>query len=279
MTRAEICAKLRENVRRGVPIIGAGAGIGLSAKFEEAGGADLIITYNSGWFRMQGRPSISGLLSLGDANGVVLELASQILPVVRHTPVLAGVYAHDTFRFMDKYLLELKELGYAGVQNFPAFGGTDGRQRRELESVGYGVANEVELIRLAHELDMLTTPYVFNEEETGQMVEAGADIIVVHCGCTTGGSTGIDASFAPGLDEACEFVERLSRHARSINPDVFVLCHGGPVAEPKDARYVFEHARGVHGFYGASSMERLPVERAIYGQVKSFKDLKLGDLN
>ena len=273
--RAEIIAKLRKNVEQGIPVIGAGAGIGISAKFEEAGGADLIVTYDSGRFRMHGRPSISGLLSFGDANGIVLELAAEILPLVEHTPVLAGVFAHDSFRFMDKYLQQLKELGFAGVQNFPAFGGFEGNMRRELEEVGYGVYNEVALVKLAHEMDMLTTPYVFNEAECGQMVKAGADIIVVHCGCTAGGATGLKTDVAYGLDSAIPYLERLAAQALELNPDVLVLCHGGPLAEPRDVEYVLARTKNIHGFYGASSMERLPVERAIKAQVEAFKDLKL----
>ena len=272
--RREILAKLRENVEKGIPIIGAGAGIGISAKFEEAGGADLIVTYDSGRFRMHGRPSISGLLSFGDANSIVLELAAEVLPVVEHTPVLAGVFAHDTFRFMDKYLQQLKDIGFSGVQNFPAFGGFEGNMREELEQVGYGVYNEINMIKLAHDMDMLTTPYVFNEYECGEMVNAGADIIVVHCGCTAGGSTGLKSDVAYELDTAIPYLERLAELALKLNPNIFVLCHGGPLAEPEDVRYVLERTKNIHGFYGASSMERLPVERAIKAQVEAFKNLK-----
>ena len=274
-TREEILDGFKKQVAKGIPIIGAGAGLGLSAKCEETGGADLIVTYDSGRFRMNGRPSISGLLSFGDANSIVLELAGEVLPMVKNTPVLAGVFAHDSFRFMDQFLQQLKDIGFAGVQNFPAFGGFEGHMRAELESVGYGVYNEVELVRTAHEMDMLTTPYVFNEIETEQMIKAGADIIVVHAGCTSGGSTGIDSSQTSSLDEAVKYVQSIADYAHSLNPDVMVLCHGGPIAEPDDARFVIEHTVGIDGFYGASSMERLPVERAITEQVAKFKSIRL----
>lgn len=274
-TRREILAKLRENVDQGIPIIGAGAGVGISAKCEEAGGADLIITYNSGRYRMDGRPSISGLLPFGDANGIVKELAAQVLPMVKETPVLAGVFAQDNYRFMDKYLEELKALGFAGIQNFPSFADFAGAQKVELEEVGYGIANEIEMMRLAHSLDMITAPYIFSEEQCKAMVDAGADIIVVHCGCTMGGSTGIRSNISYGLEEAARYAQKMAETARAMNPDVFVICHGGPIAEPEDVRFILENTKDIHGFFGASSMERLPVERAITKQVRDFKDLKL----
>jgi len=274
-SRKEILEHLRDNVEQGIPIIGAGAGIGLSAKCEEAGGADLIITYNSGRFRMNGRPSISGLLPFGDANGIVKELAAQILPMVKDTPVLAGVFAQDNYRFMDKFLQELKELGFVGIQNFPSFADFAGAQKAELEEVGYGVVNEIEMMRLAHNMDMLTAPYVFNEWQCEEMVKAGADIIVVHCGCTMGGSTGIKTNISYGLDEAAEYAQRLAEISLKLNPNVFVICHGGPIAEPQDVKYILEHTKNIHGFFGASSMERLPAERAITKQVRDFKQLSL----
>lgn len=278
-TREEILASLRRNVKQGIPIIGAGAGIGLSAKCEEAGGADLIITYNSGRFRMDGRPSISGLLPFGDANGIVKELAAQVLPMVQDTPVLAGVFAQDNYRFMDKFLQELKDLGFVGIQNFPSFADFAGSQKIELEEVGYGVANEIEMMRLAHSMDMLTAPYVFNEYQCEEMVRAGVDIIVVHCGCTKGGSSGIKSDIAYGLEDAAKYAERMARAALALNPDVFVICHGGPIAEPEDVEYILNHTENIHGFFGASSMERLPAERAITNQVRSFKNLSLKKQN
>lgn len=272
-SREEILKKLRENVAKGIPIVGAGAGTGLSAKMEEAGGADLIIVYDSGWHRMNGRPSISGLLSMGDANGKVLELAPIVLPIVKHTPVLAGVLAYDTYRFMDKFLEQLKELGFVGVQNFPGYGEFSGVHRRELDEIGYGMENEYEMIRLANRMDMLTCPYVFSEEQCRKMIDAGADIIVVHCGCTQGGTSGVQSSC--GLDHAVEYIQKMADLVHSLNKDALVICHGGPVAEPEDVRYLYERTTGVQGFFGASSVERLPVERAIRKQVEDFKSLKL----
>lgn len=274
-TRQDILKELRDNVNRGIPIVGAGAGVGLSAKCEAAGGADLIITYNSGRYRMDGRPSISGLLPFGSANDIVKELAAQVLPMAGDTPVLAGVFCQDNYRFMDDYFLELKELGFAGIQNFPSFADFHGPQKYELQEVGYGVENEIECMRLAHQMDMLTAPYIFNQEQCEAMVEAGADIIVVHCGCTMGGSTGIKTDISYNLEQAAEYAESMAKFALKKNPDVFVICHGGPIAEPEDVKYVLEHTKNVHGFFGASSMERLPVERAITAQVRAFKQLSL----
>ncbi|WP_122644123.1 phosphoenolpyruvate hydrolase family protein [Luxibacter massiliensis] len=274
-TRDEILKKLRGQVDQGIPIIGGGAGIGLSAKCEEQGGIDLIITYNSGRFRMDGRPSISGLLPFGSANDIVRELAAQIMPMAPNTPVLAGVFAQDNYRFMDKYLEELKAFGFSGIQNFPSFADFSGSQKVELEEVGYGVENEIEMMRLAHNMDMLTAPYIFNEEQCQAMTEAGADIIVVHCGCTKGGMSGIKTDIAYGLREAAEYAERMAKVAKKANPDVFVICHGGPIAEPEDVKYILEHTENICGFFGASSMERLPAERAITQQVKNFKALHI----
>lgn len=273
--REEILAKLRAQVEQGIPIIGGGAGVGISAKCEELGGIDLIITYNSGRFRMDGRPSISGLMPFGSANDIVKELAAQVMPVATKTPVLAGVFAQDNYRFMDVFLQELIDLGFAGIQNFPSFADFAGSQRVELEQVGYGVENEVEMMRLAHQMNMLTAPYVFSEEQCEAMVEAGADIIVVHCGCTKGGSTGITTDIAYGLKEAAEYAEKIAKRALELNPEVFVLCHGGPIAEPEDVKYILENTQHIHGFFGASSMERLPAERAITQQVRNFKALRL----
>lgn len=275
MTRSEILKKFHDQVEQGIPIIGGGAGMGLSAKCEELGGIDLIITYNSGRFRMDGRPSISGLLPFGSANDIVKELAAQVMPMARHTPVLAGVFAQDNYRFMDKYLEELKDLGFAGIQNFPSFADFSGAQKVELEEVGYGVENEIEMMRLAHQMDMLTAPYIFNEDQCAAMTEAGADIIVVHCGCTKGGLSGLKTDVAYGLAEAAEYADKMAKIAQDINPDVFVICHGGPIAEPDDVKYILAHTEHICGFFGASSMERLPAERAITQQVRDFKALRL----
>lgn len=274
-SRQEILEKFRAQVVDEVPIIGGGAGIGLSAKCEVLGGIDLIITYNSGRFRMGGRPSISGLLPFASANDMVKELAAQVMPVAGDTPVLAGVFAQDNYRFMDRHLEELKDLGFAGVQNFPSFADFSGAQREELEEVGYGVDNEIEMIRLAHDMDMLTAPYVFNEEQCEAMTKAGADIIVVHCGCTKGGLSGIKSDISFGLEQAAEYAERIALCALKINPEVFVICHGGPIAESEDVKYILEHTEHIQGFFGASSMERLPAERAITQQVRDFKALRL----
>ncbi|PSN64159.1 TIM-barrel enzyme family protein [Corynespora cassiicola Philippines] len=272
--RQEILTRLRTQISNNQPIIGAGAGIGLSAKFIEAGGGDLIIIYNSGRFRMAGRGSLAGLMPYGNANDVVLDMAREVLPIVRHTPVLAGVCASDPFRDMDRFLRQLQDLGFAGVQNFPTVGLIDGQFRANLEETGMGYAAEVEVVRKARELDMLTTPYAFNVEEARLMAEAGADIIVAHMGLTTSGSIG--AASGKTLDESVELVQAIRDAAAKVKEDVIVLCHGGPIAEPKDAEYVLSRTKGVHGFYGASSMERLPVEEAITNITKSFKSLKTG---
>jgi len=271
--RREILAKLRQQVAEGRPIIGGGAGTGISAKCEEAGGIDLIVIYNSGRYRMAGRGSLAGLMPYGDANGIVVEMAHEVLPVVKHTPVLAGVCGTDPFRKMDYFLRQLKDMGFAGVQNFPTVGLIDGVFRQNLEETGMGYDLEVEMIRLAHELDMLTTPYCFNEEEARKMARAGADIIVAHMGLTTKGMIG--AQTALTLEQAAQRVQAICDAAKEVNPDVLVICHGGPIAEPEDAAYILSHTKGVVGFYGASSMERLPTERAITEQVRQFKAIKL----
>lgn len=271
-TRQQVLDRLRQRIDQGVPIIGGGAGTGISAKCEEAGGIDLIVIYNSGRYRMAGRGSLAGLMPYGDANAVVLEMAGEVLPVVKDTPVLAGVCASDPFRLIDKFLDQLRDTGFAGVQNFPTVGLIDGVFRANLEETGMGYANEVELVRLARQKDLLTTPYVFNDEECRQMTEAGADVIVAHMGLTTSGSIG--AHTTRSLDECVAAVQSIADTARAIRDDVIVLCHGGPIAMPEDAEYVLQRTTGVHGFYGASSMERLPVEIAIAEQVRKFKAIR-----
>jgi predicted TIM-barrel enzyme len=256
-TRAETMARFRDMVARRQPIVGGGAGTGLSAKCEEAGGIDLIVIYNSGRYRMAGRGSLAGLLAYGNANDVVVEMAREVLPVVQRTPVLAGVNGTDPFYRPEIFLPELTRLGFAGVQNFPTVGLIDGVFRQNLEETGMGYAHEVEMIRVAAELDMLTTPYVFSEDDAIAMTEAGADIIVCHMGLTTGGSIGAETALT--LDDCVERV------------DAFVLCHGGPIAMPDDAAYVLQRSSGVNGFYGASSMERLPTEQALTAQTEAFK--------
>jgi predicted TIM-barrel enzyme len=273
MTRREALARLRAQVERGRPIIGAGAGTGLSAKCAEAGGADLIIIYNSGRYRMAGRGSLAGLLPYGDANAIVVDMAAEVLPVVEVTPVLAGVCGTDPFRLMPVFLAELARIGFSGVQNFPTVGLFDGTIRAGLEETGMGYALEVEMIRQAHELDLLTAPYVFSEEEARAMAEAGADVLVPHMGLTTGGAIG--ARTALGLDDAVERVQALHDAATAVNPDILVLCHGGPIAEPDDAAHVLDRTRGVVGFFGASSMERLPTERAMTENMKRFKAITI----
>jgi predicted TIM-barrel enzyme len=274
MTRKQALERLRAQVEAGKPIIGAGAGTGLSAKCAEAGGTDLIIVYNSGRYRMAGRGSLAGLLPYGDANAIVVEMAAEVLPVVRETPVLAGVCGTDPFRLMPVFLRQLEEIGFSGVQNFPTVGLIDGTFRQNLEETGMGYALEVELIRQAHELDLLTCPYVFDPEQARAMAEAGADVLVPHMGLTTGGAIG--AGTAKTLDESVELVQAMHDAAVSVNPDVLCLCHGGPIAEPEDAQYVLERTHGVVGFFGASSMERLPTETAITETMRRFKSIPLG---
>ena len=271
--RSESLARLRAQVNAGRPVIGAGAGTGISAKFVEAGGVDIIIIYNSGRYRMAGRGSLAGLLPYGDANAIVVEMASEVLPVVKNTPVLAGVCGTDPFRLMPVFLRQIKAMGFDGVQNFPTVGLFDGTFRANLEETGMGYGLEVEMIRMAHELDLLTCPYVFNTEEAVAMAEAGADVLVPHMGLTTKGSIG--ASTALTLAESARRVQAMHDAAKAVNSDILVLCHGGPIAMPEDAKYIFDHTTGIAGFFGASSMERLPVETALTQQARDFKSLAL----
>ena len=270
MKREEILHRLREKVASGRPIIGTGAGTGLSAKSEEAGGTDLIIVYNSGWFRMQGLPSVCGNFPLGDANSIMLKLGKVVLPVVNHTPVLAGVFANDPFRDMRVFLEKVKQLGFSGVQNFPTVGTYTDVYRQNIESVGISYDKEVEMIRIAHEMELLTTPYAYTTEEAKKMADAGADIVVAHCRGTVGGMVGVSRDGIMTIDEACEKVQQIHDAVVSVNPDAMVICHGGPIAAPEDAAYVLSHTTGIAGFYGASSAERLPVEKAIREQVETF---------
>ncbi|MCP5521757.1 MAG: phosphoenolpyruvate hydrolase family protein [Verrucomicrobiales bacterium] len=271
--RTESLKRLRAQVAAGRPIIGAGAGTGISAKFCERGGVDLMIIYNSGRYRMAGRGSLAGLLPYGDANAIVKDMAAEVLPVVVDTPVLAGVCGTDPFRLMPVLLRELKEMGFDGVQNFPTVGLFDGSFRANLEETGMGYELEVEMIREARALDLLTCPYVFNPEEAAAMASAGADVLVPHMGLTTKGAIG--AHTALTLAEAADRVQAMRDAAVAVNPDILVLCHGGPIAEPTDARFIFEHTQGIAGFFGASSIERLSVEPAIEGQARRFKELTL----
>jgi predicted TIM-barrel enzyme len=267
--RTEILEKFRAMVARGEPIVGAGAGTGLSAKCEEAGGVDLIVIYNSGRYRMAGRGSLAGLMPYGDANAIVIDMAGEVLPVVKETPVLAGVNGTDPFRDMDAFLDQLKALGFSGVQNFPTVGLIDGVFRANLEETGMSYALEVEMIAKARAKDLLTTPYVFNGADARAMAAAGADIVVCHLGLTTGGTIG--AQTALKLEDCPARIDAWASEALAINPGILVLAHGGPVAEPADAAFIMKHARKCHGFYGASSMERLPVERALTERVRQFK--------
>ena len=270
-SRKEIVEKLASLARQKVPIIGAGAGTGLSAKCEEAGGVDLIVIYNSGRYRMAGRGSAAGLLAFGNANEIVKDMAREVLPVVRRTPVLAGVNGTDPFVLMPQFLAELKAMGFAGVQNFPTIGLFDGVMRASFEETGFGFGLEVEMIAAAHELDLLTTPYVFNPVEAEAMTRAGADVIVAHMGVTVGGTVG--ATSARTLEQCVGDVDRIAEAAVRIRPDIVVLCHGGPIATPEDAEFMMRKCRICHGFYGASSMERLPVETALTEHVRRFKAL------
>ena len=274
--RQEILDRLRKQVDQGVPIIGGGAGTGISAKFEEAGGIDLLVLYNSGRYRMAGLPSITGLFSYGDSNQIVLDMAREVLPIVKRTPVLAGVNGTDPFRLMPVLLDEVKRLGFSGVQNFPTVGLFDGRMRANMEATGLSYQKEVDLIRLAHEMDLLTTPYVFNEDEARRMTAAGADLIVAHLGLTTGGSIG--AADALSMGEAIDLTLRIAEAARSVRHDVIVICHGGPFDDPENVSHALGRMPGIQGFYGASSVERLPVEPAITEQVRKFKSMKLARL-
>jgi predicted TIM-barrel enzyme len=269
IARQEILKRFREMVRRGEPIVGGGAGTGLSAKCEEAGGIDLIVIYNSGRYRMAGRGSLAGLMAYGNANEIVLDMAKEVLPVVRKTPVLAGVNGTDPFLIVDDFLKRLISLGFSGIQNFPTVGLFDGTIRAQLEETGMGYGLEVEVVRRAHAMDLLTTPYVFSEQNAKDMAKAGADIIVCHLGLTTGGAVG--AHTALKLNDCVPLIESWARAARSVNPEVIVLCHGGPIATPEDAVFILENSRGCNGFYGASSMERLPTEIALTETTRKFK--------
>ncbi|MEZ6062154.1 MAG: phosphoenolpyruvate hydrolase family protein [Planctomycetaceae bacterium] len=273
-SRQSILERLRSRIQAGKPIIGGGAGTGLSAKLEEAGGIDLIVIYNSGRFRMAGRGSLAGLMPYGDANAIVMEMAREVLPVVRNTPVLAGVCGTDPFRVMKRFLRDVQAAGFSGVQNFPTVGLIDGTFRANLEETGMGFGLEVDLIRAAAELDLLTTPYCFNPDEAAAMATAGADILIPHMGLTTKGSIG--AQTAVTLEEAARRVQEMHDAAKKIRPEILVLCHGGPIAEPADAQFVLDHTEGVVGFYGASSMERLPVEPAMTDRVREFASLRFG---
>ncbi len=271
-TRSQILDSLRAKVTRGEPIIGGGAGTGISAKCEETGGIDLIVIYNSGRYRMAGRGSLSGLLAYGNANQIVKEMAYEVLTAVKHTPVLAGVNGTDPFMIRDVFLKELKELGFAGIQNFPTVGLIDGLFRANLEETGMSYSQEVELIAAAREFDLLTTPYVFNVEEAKLMTQAGADIVVAHMGLTTSGSIG--AKSAKSLSDCVREVQAITDTCKTLREDCLVLCHGGPIANPEDAQFILSNCRSVDGFYGASSMERLPTELAITDQVRQFTKLR-----
>jgi predicted TIM-barrel enzyme len=271
-SRDEILSRLRTKVAAGKPIVGGGAGTGISAKLSEAGGIDLLVIYNSGRFRMGGRGSLAGLMPYGDANAIVLDMAREVIPVVKHTPVVAGVCGTDPFRIMKLLLRDIDAAGFSGVQNFPTVGLIDGVFRANLEETGMGFGLEVDMIRTAHEMGMLTTPYAFNPDDATALAKAGADILIPHVGLTTKGSIG--AATALTIDEAVKSVQAMCDAAKRVNKDILVLCHGGPIAEPADAQYVLDRTQGVVGFYGASSMERLPVEPAITGRVREFTELK-----
>ncbi|GGK20924.1 phosphoenolpyruvate hydrolase family protein [Salinarimonas ramus] len=270
--RAKILERMNRLVADGIPIVGGGAGTGISAKSEEAGGIDLIIVYNSGRYRMAGRASSAGLLAYGNANEIVKEMALEVLPVCKHTPVIAGVNGTDPFVIMPVFLRELKELGFSGVQNFPTVGIIDGTFRVSLEETGINFASEVDMIRQAHEIDLLTTPYVFDADQAVEMAKAGADIIVPHMGVTTGGTIG--ATTSKSLAESVRLIDEWAEAARKIRKDVIIIAHGGPIATPEDVAYVLEHSEHCKGFYGASSVERLPVETAIKSNIEAFKALR-----
>ena len=265
--------RLQSQVKSGRPIIGAGAGTGISAKFTLAGGVDLIIIYNSGRYRMAGRGSLAGLLAYGDANQIVLEMANEVLPIAENSAVLAGVNGTDPFKIMKNFLKQIKDIGFTGVQNFPTVGLIDGQFRQNLEETDMGYYKEVEMIAMAHDMDLLTCPYVFNENDAVEMTKAGADVIVAHMGLTTKGAIG--ARTALTLDDCAERIQAIHDAAKSVNPNVMVICHGGPIAEPEDAQYIFDHTNGIVGFFGASSMERIPVEVAIKANAERFKSLKM----
>jgi predicted TIM-barrel enzyme len=271
-SRQAILSRFREKISAGLPIIGGGAGTGISAKCEEAGGIDLIVIYNSGRFRMAGRGSLAGLMPYGNANQIVEEMACEVLTAVEHTPVLAGVCATDPFMFRDRFLRELKDLGFAGIQNFPTVGLIDGTFRANLEETGMGFGLEVECIAAAHQMDLLTTPYAFDPGQAAELTAAGADVIVAHMGLTTSGTIGAETSLS--LDQSVDKVAEIASAARDVRADVIVLCHGGPIAMPEDAAYVLDRVKSVDGFYGASSMERLPTETAMTAQVKEFTKIR-----
>ncbi len=274
IARQEMLSRLRGQVQSNKPIVGCGAGTGISAKMAEAGGADLIIIYNSGRYRMAGRGSLAGLMPYGDANGIVVEMASEVLPVVKNTPVLAGVCGTDPFRLMPIFLKQLKEIGFSGVQNFPTVGLIDGNFRANLEATGMGYDKEIEMVRLAREQELFTSPYVFDTDQAKAMAEAGADQLVAHVGLTTAGTIG--AGVALTLDQAIERVMQIMEAGRKVRSDILVICHGGPFDEPENVGAALKRMPGIDGFFGASSIERLPTERAIRGQVQEFKDLQLG---
>lgn len=270
-SRKEIIESFKSRIKGGNILVGVGAGTGITAKSSEAGGADMLIIYNSGRYRMAGRGSLAGLLSYGDANQIVVEMGQEVLPVVKNTPVLAGVCGTDPFRIMDIYLKQLKDQGFSGVQNFPTVGLIDGVFRQNLEETGMGYDLEVDMIKKAHELDMLTTPYVFDPDQARKMAEAGADILVAHMGLTTKGTIG--AKTALTLDDCVEKIEAIIKAGREVNPDILVICHGGPIAEPADAKYVIERTEGIDGFFGASSIERFAAEKGIREQTMAFKEI------
>jgi predicted TIM-barrel enzyme len=270
--REKLLARFRQMIRDGRPIVGGGAGTGLSAKCEEAGGIDLIVIYNSGRYRMAGRGSLAGLLAYGNANEIVVEMAHEVLPVVRHTPVLAGVNGTDPFCLFDDFLARLKAMGFSGIQNFPTVGLIDGTFRANLEETGMGYGLEVDLVRKARALDLLTTPYVFCEDDARAMTEAGADIVVAHMGLTVGGSIG--AETAAKLEDCVPRINEIVMAARGVRDDIIVLCHGGPIATPEDAEHILARCPDCHGFYGASSMERLPTELALTEQTRRFKAIR-----
>ena len=272
LTREENIAKFKEQIASGKILVGVGAGTGITAKSSEAGGADILIIYNSGRYRRAGRGSLAGLLSYGDANQIVVEMGAEVLPVVKETPVLAGVCGTDPFRVMDIYLQQLKDQGFSGVQNFPTVGLIDGVFRQNLEETGMGYGLEVDMIRKAHELDMLTCPYVFDAEQSAAMAEAGADIIVAHMGLTSKGTIG--AKTVLSLDDCIPRIKDIIKAARDVNPDVMVICHGGPIAEPKDAQYIISNIPELDGFFGASSIERFAAERGIKAQTEDFKAIQ-----
>lgn len=272
-SRSSILSRFREKVAQGQPIVGGGAGTGISAKCEEAGGIDLIVIYNSGRYRMAGRGSLSGMMPYGNANQIVKEMAFEVITAVEHTPVLAGVCATDPFMIRDVFLRELKTLGFAGIQNFPTVGLIDGTMRVGLEETGMGFDKEIDCIAAAHDIDLLTTPYAFDPDQAEALTKAGADIVVAHMGLTTSGTIG--ATTSKSLDDSVRLVSAIADAGKSVRDDVFVLCHGGPIAMPEDAQYVIDRVNNIDGFYGASSMERLPTEIAITEQIRRFKSLRL----